>query len=250
MDSQTAIKGPAFREAKQNKVFEDVVDQIENAILDGNLKAGDRLPAERELVKLFGTSRGTLREALRVLEQKGLIEIKLGVHGGAMVKSVTAEPVAESLALLIRHERVSLKHLAEFREGLEANVAELAAARVTENDKEELAGLIDDARAALDLLPDHWEEFILVDERFHTTLGRIAGNPVYIWILETIHDNIHRYYQRHLPRSRPVFEENFTDLSEIAEAVTAGNGQRARELAADHVKRFSRHMGEKMLGAS
>jgi DNA-binding FadR family transcriptional regulator len=68
-----------FKRAKQNRVFQDVVDQIQDAILSGKLPPGSKLPAERDLKEMFNTSRGTLREALRVLEQKGLIEIKLGV---------------------------------------------------------------------------------------------------------------------------------------------------------------------------
>lgn len=61
-----------FQAAKQTKIFQDVVEQIQEAILDGRLKAVDMLPAERELKQMFNISRGTLREALRVLEQKGL----------------------------------------------------------------------------------------------------------------------------------------------------------------------------------
>ena len=71
-----------FQAAKQTKVFQDVVEQIQEAILDGRLTAGQTLPAERELKEMLSISRGTLREALRVLEHKGLIEIKLGVGRG------------------------------------------------------------------------------------------------------------------------------------------------------------------------
>ncbi len=60
-----------FRKAKQSRIFQDVVNQIQEAILDGHLNAGDKLPSERELGEMLGTSRGTLREALRVLEPKG-----------------------------------------------------------------------------------------------------------------------------------------------------------------------------------
>ena len=62
-----------FIKAKQSRVFQDVVEQIQNAIISGKLEPGSKLPAERELKDMFNTSRGTLREALRVLEQKGLI---------------------------------------------------------------------------------------------------------------------------------------------------------------------------------
>lgn len=60
--------GKMFQEARQNRTFQNVIDQIQEAILQGRLKAGDKLPPERELKEMFNTSRGTLREALRVLE--------------------------------------------------------------------------------------------------------------------------------------------------------------------------------------
>jgi len=98
------IDNNMFQEAKQNRIFQDVIVQIQEAILQGKLKAGDKLPPERELKEMFKTSRGTLREALRVLEQKGLIRIKTGVNGGAIVKPLTTHQVSESLALLIRYQ--------------------------------------------------------------------------------------------------------------------------------------------------
>ena len=130
-----------FTQAKQSRVFQDVIYQIEEAILKGKLKAGDRLPAERELKEIFRTSRGTLREALRVLEQKGLIAIKTGANGGPVVKEVTTRQVSESLGLLIRYQKIPLKDLAEFREGVEGIVAGLAAQRAKRRDKEHLKKL-------------------------------------------------------------------------------------------------------------
>ncbi|MBN2123894.1 MAG: FadR family transcriptional regulator, partial [Deltaproteobacteria bacterium] len=115
-----------FRKAKQNRIFEDVVEQIQEAVLEGRLEPGSKLPSERDLREMFNTSRGTLREALRVLEQKGLISIKTGVTGGAVVNALTTSKVSESLDLLIRYQKVSLSDLAEFREGVEGIVAGLA----------------------------------------------------------------------------------------------------------------------------
>ena len=132
-----------FQTAKQTKVFQDVVEQIQEAIFDGRLETGQTLPAERELKTMFNISRGTLREALRVLEQKGLIEIKLGVGGGSVVKTVDTEQVSESLGLLIRSQKVSLNHLAQFREDVEGIIASHAAKKHTKKDIQTLHLLLD-----------------------------------------------------------------------------------------------------------
>ena len=112
-----------FRKTVQNRIYQDLVEQIQDAILDGKLKPGDKLPSQRELVELFQTSRASLREALRVLQHKGLIEVKLGVSGGAVVKDINTEQITEDLSLLMQHQKVSFDQLAEFREGVEGCAA-------------------------------------------------------------------------------------------------------------------------------
>jgi GntR family transcriptional repressor for pyruvate dehydrogenase complex len=233
-----------FQQAKQNRIFQDVIDQIQEAILQGKLKAGDKLPAERELKEMFKTSRGTLREALRVLEQKGLITIKTGVSGGPVVKAVTTHEVSESLALLIRYQRVSLRNLAEFREGVEGIVTGLAAERAQKKDIQHLKGLLGEAKAYVEKGVSHWDKFIQVDNSLHMALAHIAGNPVYESVLQTVHNNIIRYYDRFLPRKEHNMKENYEDLCEIVAAVENGQAAEARVLAQDHVSRFNRFMEE------
>jgi DNA-binding FadR family transcriptional regulator len=208
-----------FRKAKQNRIFQDVVGQIQDVILDGKIKPGDKLPSERELGEMLGTSRGTLREALRILEQKGLIEIRLGVNGGAIVKETTWEQMSETLALLIRSQSVSLNHLAEFREGVEGIVASLAAERANKADNKELNRLITEAHKYFEMGVSHWDKFVRVDERIHMALARISGNPLYTFIVETIHANIDRYYDKFLVVGDSELEENYRDLNDIVSAV-------------------------------
>ncbi len=234
-----------FRKAKQSRIFQDVVDQIQAAILDGRIKPGEKLPAERELGEMLGTSRGTLREALRVLEQKGLIEIRLGVGGGAIVKDPSGEQITESLAMLIRSQKVSLHHLAEFREDVESTVAEMAAKRATAEDIKLLRDLLAQCKNCWEGGVDCWPDFVRVDEKIHMSLASIAGNPVYAVILKTVHDNIHIYYDRFLPSGVDELNENFQDLKQLVEAVADGQVERAGELARDHVRRFNRYMENK-----
>jgi GntR family transcriptional regulator, transcriptional repressor for pyruvate dehydrogenase complex len=231
-----------FRQARQSRVYQDVVYQIQEAILDGRLSAGERLPSERDLVEMFKTSRGTLREALRVLEQKGLIEIRLGVSGGAIVKGVNTDQISESLALLLRSRQVSLDHLAEFREGVEGHVAALAAERATEADLEILREFLEEARKYCGHPTTCRDDFIRVDKQFHMALARSTSNSVYSFILQTVHDNIHRYYDQYLAMHESELQENYEDLRSMLAAIEARNPDSARSLAEEHVRHFNKYM--------
>ncbi len=229
-----------FKKAKQSRVFQDVVEQIQDAILEGKLKPGSKLPAERELKDMFNTSRGTLREALRVLEQKGLIEIKLGVSGGAIVKEVGTDPIAESLALLVQSGNISLDDLYEFRIKLEGGLAELAAQRATPEDIRQMREMMAEAKACID--KDDIDGFLIVDEDMHNFLGRISRNTVFQFVQKSIHDNIHNYYNTFLPMDKASCIENYNDFEQIIQALENKDSQTASRLVMDHVHRFNLKM--------
>ncbi len=231
-----------LEKASHSSLVEGVIEQIEKAIVDRTFEPGERLPSPQDLQKSLGISRGTLREALRVLEQKGLIEIKPGVGGGAVVKAVTTEQMSQGLALLIRYQRISLDHIAEFRDSVEGSVAALAAERAKKEDIERLKELLKEARKHLEGGASHWDAFIRVDEQLHLALAHITGNPLYISIEQTVHENIHRYYMKFLPWKETVMGENYQDLCDIVAAVEHGDGVRARSLAQSHVHRFHQYM--------
>ncbi len=237
-----------FHKAKQNRVYEDVVNQIQTAILNGDVEPGSKLPPERTLCEMFQTSRGTLREALRILEQKSLIEIRLGATGGAYVRDPNSELMAENLAMLIQSNTVSLEHLAEFRETLEGTVSGLAAERASTIDCEELQLLLGQAELHRNTGLSSWNDFVRVDEKIHMTIARISGNPLYNFILRSIHDNIHQYYDRFLEVSTVELEENFQDLAGIVAAIADHDRIRAERLAGEHVRRFSVYMEKKKKG--
>ncbi len=223
-------------------MFQDLVNQIEGAILDGRLKVGDKLPPQRELVEMFQTSRASLREALRVLEQKGLIDIKLGVSGGAVIKAVDTEPVTESLALLIQHQKVSMEELAEFREGVEGNVAALAAGRATQAEIFKLRALLETAREYVREGMTAWEKFCEVDNAIHVAIAAASGNSVYAFVLRMVHDNIQKYYEAHPLKDERILKENYDDLCEIVRALEKKQATAVKSLVQGHVRRFNRYM--------
>ncbi|MFW5637566.1 MAG: FadR/GntR family transcriptional regulator [Thermodesulfobacteriota bacterium] len=233
---------PLFKTAKQNRIFQDVVNQIEEAILDGRLKEGERLPPERELKDMMGTSRSTLREALRILEYKGLIEVRLGMGGGCVVKSVSTEQMSASLDLLIRSQEVTLNHLAEFREQAEGAVVELAAERRTTRDIRELEKLLEEAGKCVERGDTAADEFIRTDQKLHLAVARMSRNPVYVSVLRTIHDNIGHYFERFLVMEQKEMRENYRDMQDIVRAVSQGKTQLAGRAARMHVRRFNTYM--------
>ena len=85
----------------------------------GEAATGQTLPSERNLKEMFQISRGTLREALRVLEQKGLVEIRKGHRGGIFVKEINADSMTESLGLFVQSQRITMEEISEFRQDLE-----------------------------------------------------------------------------------------------------------------------------------
>ena len=235
-------KGGTFRVARQSRIFQDVVDQIQEAILGGEFQPGDMLPSEREMREIFHVSRGTLREALRVLEQKGLIEIRLGVNGGAMVKAGMADTMTESLGLMLRFRKISLDHLHEFREDIEGIVTAKATERAGDADIEKLRALLAEAGKHVAGGIGEWREFLDVDKKFHQALARITGNPIYIFIHNMVHDNIQPYYDTFLPPDDRRLRENFQDLQDILAAVEKKDAGRAGDLARKHIWRFNEYM--------
>ena len=168
---------------RSSRVFELVVAQIEARILSGELRDGDYLGSERQLAEDFGVSRTAVREALKTLAQKGLVDMR---HGrGTRVIDGTSRAVRHSLDLMLRvGQSGSPVHLVEVREILEPEIAALAAERAG---PEELAEL----RAAADVMEHaltEADDYIRADTQFHRTLARATGNPLILALVDSIVD--------------------------------------------------------------
>ena len=231
-----------FRKTQHNRIFQDLVGQIQEAILDGRLQPGDKLPSQRELVTMFQTSRASIREALRVLEQKGLIEVKLGVRGGAVVRNAGTGPITESLKLLLHQNQVSREHLAAFRESIEGDIAASAALRAGPDDIQRLEAILAQAGACLANAKALPQDFLRTDIHLHIALAEISGNPIFVAVTKMVHETILGLYDRFTLRSRAVLEENYRDLCVLVTAVKQGQPEEAHRLALQHVRRFSQHM--------
>lgn len=124
--------GPLFTPAKTQRASEAIYNQIYPKIVSGELKPGDRLPPERELAEMFQRSRPVVREALRMLQQDGLLETSVGSAGGAVIRGISLKSVEEPLKNLVAMGAINLEELLEYRHINDRGCARLAAIHHTE----------------------------------------------------------------------------------------------------------------------
>lgn len=171
-----------FTSVRTPRVYQHIVAEIEGAIFEGGYRCGDRLPPERELARQFHASRVAVREALRTLEHRGLIQVRHGASGGHFVRQVDAEPLRRDLATLLRFGRVGLAQLAEARLLIEPEVARLAVLRATDTDVRALRTTLDQ-RAALAGAGRPPRQ---LDIAFHRTVAAAARNPVHAMLTDAL----------------------------------------------------------------
>jgi GntR family transcriptional repressor for pyruvate dehydrogenase complex len=159
---------------KKEKLHEGIVSQIKSLIYSNQLGLGDKLPSERDLADLLKVSRTVVREALRSLDQSGLIEIRPGPAGGPFVASHLHKPLFESTFDLFSEGRLTLEHFFEARQAIECFSLRLAAERASLKDIEQLKLL------NRKLLDDRADKTKLRENNmaFHTALADISGNPL------------------------------------------------------------------------
>lgn len=216
----------------KERLYQEIVDHVQARILSAALKPGDRIPAERELAQHFGMSRAAVREAIKSLAEKGLVEVHVG--RGTFVAALTTDHVVESMSLLLRDVRNTPEHLQEAREILEVPIARLAARHRTGEHLERLHALMHVMEAQRHMSRD----FIDADSDFHHELARASGNPVLEIVSRTLLSML---------RSERVFMVGFRDEipgaigshAAITAAVERGDGDAAADAMARHLSHVS-----------
>jgi DNA-binding FadR family transcriptional regulator len=167
---------------RQPKTSERIARDIASHIVDNQLAPGTMLPTERDMIESMGVGRTTLREALRLLETRGVITIKSGPRGGPVVRRPRAADLGEALTLIMEFEQSSLGDVFEARVALEPTLARLAAARITDQQVAELQASVD---AMMGDLVNH-DVFLAENQRFHSLIADVAGNVVLTVFTETL----------------------------------------------------------------
>jgi GntR family transcriptional regulator, transcriptional repressor for pyruvate dehydrogenase complex len=177
-----------FEGVVRRPVYEQVAEQLREAVLDGTLPPGAVLPAERELGDRFGVSRTTVREALRALQAQGLV-VASGPNAPLRVaeaEALSVGPVREALGHLLRLGRVPLADLVDLRCALEAAAVEAAARRRPRPDLEAARAELEAMRSA----GDDVAAFERADVQFHVALAEASGNEALLLVMLAVRDSI------------------------------------------------------------
>jgi DNA-binding FadR family transcriptional regulator len=232
--------------SKPIRIYQEAAAKIEDVIVSGKLKQGDKLPSERELAKTFGISQRTLREALRVVEEKGLIETS---QRGNIVKTITTGVISKNLDLLVRFKKISWNDMYQFRLDLDTMITVRAAEMATQKDVQEIEQIIAELMRRDEAEALDWDTFQSLDRKFHLTIARITGNPMHEWVLRTVIDYFGRYYEQFRMTGNSYIRENLPTYKVLLQAIRANDSEAAGQAAREHVILATRNLGNRKLEA-
>ena len=226
-----------WRPVDRVRTYQHVVDQVEEQILAGALRVGDRLPGERELAARLQVSRAAVREAMRTLEAHGVVRpgVGSGRDAGTVVSAMPSEALTRLLRVHVALANFPVADVVDARVMLERSSAELAAARATATALAPVA----EALAAMDGTTDV-KEFNDLDTAFHIAIAEAGGNRLVADMTIAIREAMRRPILLGLERLGDAWPGVRTTLTEehraIHEAITAGDGSRAADLVEAHIR--------------
>ncbi|MDR0139548.1 FadR/GntR family transcriptional regulator [Metabacillus idriensis] len=227
------------------RTYEIIVEQLREYFLNGDLNPGDKLPSERELASRFNVSRTSIREALRMLELRGAIDIRRG--GGSYIKTTEFPLSTEELSSVItKAENHLVYEMLELRRALEAESAYLAAQRATSLDLEKIRKALEQMAAS----KNDVESGLEADLHFHLSIVNAAHNSLFIKLIHTMTEHMEdtiRTTRRHRLTDPARAQDTLDEHKEIYLAIASGNAAQARILVEEHITRIRSELSETFL---
>lgn len=219
-------------EMRQTKIYEQVVERIRDLIDSGQIRPGDRLPSERNLAEIFKVSRSSLREAIRALQESGVLESRRG--DGTYVSLPPGSDLLAPFAEVMTQQRIRLWQLFQFRQAIEPQIARLAA-------QERTAGHLEALRHMLDLQEKEingGEKTGFADLHFHQLIAMATGNPLFVDVVTRAESKLAE------TRNEPLQteERQITSLQShktIIECIERQDPDAAEEAMRDHLQLVS-----------
>ena len=238
-----------LRIPKRIKRSDQIVQAVKRWVAINRMQPGDRLPNERELMEQFECSKGTVREALKSLEVQGLVSIRTGPNGGAVLERVPYEKASELLRNYLHFEQPSGPEIYALRTLVEPEIAALATPRLSDEDIDGLAALV--ARCEAD--PETFEERMdqrIAELEFHVLLARRCGNSMLAFIGRFVNDMIRDlviFKKSALPEQREFSCANLAYHRQLVEAFRARDAEAARRIMHEHM-RSAEHFNRELEG--
>jgi GntR family transcriptional regulator, transcriptional repressor for pyruvate dehydrogenase complex len=223
-----------FSEVSHMRTADEVCVQIEELVLEGVLRVGDKLPGERELAAQFNVSRPVLRSALKTLEGKQLLDTRHG--GGTYIADVIGDVFSKTMLELIASHPKATDDYLEYRREVEAIAADLAARRATDPDKRILTSIIERMEAAH--LKDDFGEEAGLDVEFHQAICEAAHNVILMHTLRSCYRLLSNgaFFSRSLVYTFPGARDQLLAQHRATyEAIIAGDPLAARQAATAHM---------------
>lgn len=217
---------------QSERLYERIVEQIEGAIVSGELQIGEKLPPERELAEQFGVSRTAVREAVKILREKGYIEIQPG--RGTFVTRAAPNSMRHSFDSLVKPgSEGGSANLVEVREILEPEIAAIAATRMTDE-------FIADMQEAVDTMDgtEDVELYVEADLDFHLALAEATLNPVIPAMMDSIIDLL-REHRKRIGLAAGGLERGQRHHKAILAAVKRRDPRAAREAMKRHLRQVA-----------
>jgi GntR family transcriptional regulator, transcriptional repressor for pyruvate dehydrogenase complex len=222
-----------FDKVSVGRISETIVEQIRQLMHQGQLRPGDRLPAERDLCERFGVSRVTVREALRMLESSGLVEIRVGARGGAFVTVPTTEHVGDGLTDMLTLSVLTAADVTEVRLLLEVGIIPLVIDRATEEDLTALEQICQRSRDAIKA----GEYSLDLSAEFHARVAQSTHNPALVMLVESFRGPILMSLQEARDTAPEMGVLGTDEHEAFTEAVRRRDTKAATRIMREHLER-------------
>lgn len=222
-----------FKKITQGRMYQKIVDQVFESIISGELKVKEKLPSEKELGEIFGVSRVTVREAIRSLEQSGVIEVRQGSSGGAFVQAIDLDSIAMQMKKSLRMANCNLYQLTEARAFMEEmTLMKFESLDMNKRKIAELQNSVAEAERCFEQGEIHKRFEANAD--FHRKIAQMAENPILNLFHKLITDLLVEFYEKAHP-SHSLTLKTFKEHREIIKLLEAGKYQRAAQVCSKHL---------------
>lgn len=230
--------------ARRQKLAELISDDIKRWIATEELDEGERLPNEKTLMELYGCAKGTVREALKILEVEGLITLKTGPNGGAVINQPTMEPASRMLRNFLHFKSLDGHQVYQLRKLLEVELAVSVVGRLGEA---ELANLEANLGACSCCHPDDEDQRRqrFLELEFHNLLAKACPNPLLAFMCRFLNDMLRDLVvikKAYVPERKQFDAANQRYHRELIDAYRRQDAERVRALMDEHMRDAEHHM--------